>query len=116
MDSEKFTTIFWSAVGGAILLAVIGFNWGGWVTGGAASAAAEEMAENAVAKRLGAICVAQFHRDGVKDQKFQEMKVKDSWERARYIEKQPWAIMPGEDKVDRKVADVCAQLIAAKAD
>ena len=43
------------------------------------------------------------------------MKAKDSWDTGRYIEKQSWAIMPGEDKPDSRVADACAKQIAAKA-
>jgi hypothetical protein len=31
------------------------------------------------------------------------MKDKDTWDKARYIEKQSWAIMPGEDKADSRV-------------
>ena len=48
-------------------------------------------------------------------QKLNEMKEKDPWDKARYIEKQSWAIMPGEDKPDSKVADACAKHVAAKA-
>ncbi len=44
-----------------------------------------------------------------------EMKGKDTWDKGRYIEKQSWAIMPGEDKPDSKVADACAKQLAAKA-
>jgi hypothetical protein len=76
---------------------------------------AKEIAADAVADRLGSICVAQFNRDAEKDQKIKEMKEKDPWDKARYIEKQSWAIMPGEDKPDSKVADSCAKLLAAKA-
>jgi hypothetical protein len=43
------------------------------------------------------------------------MKTKDSWDVGRYIEKQSWAIMPGEDKPDSKVADACAKQLATKA-
>jgi hypothetical protein len=28
----------WGAVGGAVALAIVGFMWGGWVTGGKAEA------------------------------------------------------------------------------
>jgi hypothetical protein len=58
--------------------------------------------------------VAQFDRDSDKAQKLKAMKDKDSWDKARYIEKQTWAIMPGEDKPDGRVADACAQQLAAK--
>jgi hypothetical protein len=40
MDSEKIKFGLLSAAGGAILLAVIGFNYGGWVTTGTAEAMA----------------------------------------------------------------------------
>jgi len=114
MDWEKIKLGSWSAVGGAIVAMYVGFNFGGWVTGGGAAAMAKEVAADAVAERLGLICAAQFNRDADKGQKLQEMKEKDSWDKGRYIEKQSWAIMPGEDKPDSKVADACAKQLAAK--
>jgi hypothetical protein len=109
MDWEKIKLGSWSALGGALVLAYAGFNFGGWVTGGSAAASAKEIASDAVAERLGTICVAQFNRDSGKALTLKEMKSKESWERGRYIEKQTWAIMPGEDKPDSKVADACAK-------
>ena len=38
----------WGAVGGAILLAFIGFTWGGWMTGAQARDRAEKGASAAV--------------------------------------------------------------------
>jgi hypothetical protein len=58
---------------------------------------AKEIAANVVAERLGSICVAQFNSDSEKSQKLKEMKEKDSWDKGRYVEKQSWAIMPGEE-------------------
>jgi hypothetical protein len=113
MDWSKIKLGFWSATGGAVVLAIVGFNWGGWVTRGTAEARGKEIASNAVAERLGSICVAQFNHDSDKSARLKEMKGKDPWENARYIETQPWAIMPGEDKADSKVADSCAKLLAA---
>src|ERR1700747_2586345 len=43
MDWEKIKPVLWGAVGGAILLATIGFNWGGWVTTGTAEAMAKDI-------------------------------------------------------------------------
>jgi hypothetical protein len=115
MDWDKVKLSSWSAVGGAVALAFFGFNYGGWVTGGSAAAMAKETAADAVTERLGSICVAQFNRDSNKAQKLVEMKGKESWDKARYIEKQSWAIMPGEEKPDSRVADACAKQLAAKA-
>jgi hypothetical protein len=39
---------------------------------------------------------------------------KEAWDISRYIEKQSWAIMPGEDKPDNGVADACAKHFAGK--
>src|SRR5574341_1419883 len=107
MDSDKVKLGSWSALGGAIVLAYAGFNFGGWVTSGTAAAMAKEIAADAVAQRLGTICAAQFNRDSEKDQKLKELKGKDTWDRGRYIEKQSWAIMPGDDKPENRVADAC---------
>jgi hypothetical protein len=115
VDWDKIKLGSWSALGGAIVLTFVGFNYGGWVTGGTAAAMAKEVAADSVAERLGSICVAQFNRDTEKDQKLKEIMGKDTWDVGRYIEKQSWAIMPGEDKADSNVADSCAKLLAAKA-
>ncbi len=104
MNWGKIKVGFWSAIGGAIVLAIIGFIWGGWVTGGTA----EEMAADAVVDRLALICVAQFIQDPEQDQKINELKKKDIWDRQNYVEKQGWATMLGETKPDSKVADACA--------
>ncbi len=111
MDWEKIKPGLWGAAGGAIILAIIGFAWGGWVTGGTAQEMAEEMAENAVVARLSPICVEQFRQDSGKDQKLVGLKKEDSRKRNDYVEKQGWATMPGEKKPDRKVALKCADLV-----
>ncbi len=107
MNWDKINLGFWSAIGGAIVLAIIGFNWGGWVTGGTA----QIMAGEAVVDRLTPICVAQFNQDSQKDQKLEELKKTNSGERDTYVKKQGWAIMPGEKEPDTKVAAECASQI-----
>ena len=111
MDGEKIKLGSLGALGGAIVLAIIGFAWGGWVTGGTAQEMAAEMAENAVVARLAPICVEQFKQDSGKDRKLIGLKKEDSWKRNVYVEKQGWATMPGEKKPDGKVAERCAEMI-----
>ncbi len=108
-DKEKIQVGLWSAIGGAIVLVIIGFVWGGWVTGGTAQKMAEEMAEEAVVSRLAPICVEQFRQDSEKVQKLKEMKAEDDWKRGGYVEKQGWATMPGEKKPASGVAQKCAE-------
>ena len=111
MNWEKIKTALWGAVGGGIVLAIVGFAWGGWVLGGTAQEMAEEMAENAVVARLAPICVEQFKQDSEKDQKLKDLKKEDSWNRNDYVEKQGWATMPGEKESDSTVAGKCAELL-----
>jgi len=101
------TIVFWSWIAAMVLTMIVGFNWGGWVTGGTA----QKMAESAVIQRLAPICVGQFNQDPAKDQKFKEFKDTSVYSRRDYVEKQGWATMSGEAKPDRKVADACAQLL-----
>ena len=105
------TAVFWSWVGSVVLTMIIGFAWGGWVTGGTARSLAEKMAEDAVVKRLAPICVVQFKQAPGKDQKLKELEKTDSWQRSEYVEKQGWATMPGEEKPDSKVASECTRLL-----
>jgi hypothetical protein len=114
MDWEKIKTGLWGAAGGAVVLAIVGFNWGGWVTNGTAQSMAREVAATAVAERLGTICVAQSNQDKAKGRKLLEMKEKNSWEVGRYIDTQSWAIMPGDQKPESGVADACAKQLSAK--
>ena len=91
MNWGKIKVGFWGAIGGAIVIAVIGFKWGGWVTGGTA----QIMAADAVVDRLTLICVAQFDQDSQKDQKLKELKKVNAWERDRYVENRVGRQCPG---------------------
>jgi hypothetical protein len=97
--------VFWFAVAAIVLTMIVGFNWGGWVTGGTS----QEITNDAVVQRLSSICVAQFNQDSQKDQKLTELKGISSYQRDDYVREQGWATMPGEEQSDRKVADACAK-------
>lgn len=105
------TTAFWAWLGSIVLTMIIGFTWGGWVTGGTAETMATKMANDAVVQRLAPICVVQFNQDAEKDQKLTEFQEISSYQRAAFVEKQGWATMVDEEKPDRKVADACAKLL-----
>ncbi len=113
VDKEKIKIGVWTAIGGAVLVMIIGFAFGGWVTGGTAQSRAEEMAEEAVVNRLAPICVAKFNQDSEKTQKLKKLEETDSWQRGGYVEKQGWATMPGKEKPDSKVAEACVKLLMA---
>lgn len=99
--------VFWSVVAAIILTMIIGFAWGGWVTGGTA----QKTTNDAITQRLSLICVGQYNQDPQKDQKLAELKAARFYDRDDYVKKQGWATMPGEINPDSKVADECAKLI-----
>jgi len=96
----------------AVLTMIVGFNWGGWVTGGTSQQRVTTGAEDAVALRLVPICVAQFALDPQQASKLAELKaITSSWERPDYVKKQGWATMPGEKTPDNNVASACTKLL-----
>ena len=103
--------VFWVIIGSIVLTMIVGFNWGGWVTGGTAQNRGETMADDAVVQRLAPICVFQFNQDPDNAQKLMEFNEVKNYQRDDYVKDQGWATMPGEDQPDRKVADACAKLL-----
>jgi len=91
---------------------LVGFSWGGWVTGGTAQKTASTMANDAVVQRLSAICVAQFQQDPAKTEKLAELQSISSYQRGNYVKDQGWSIMPGEEESDTKVATACGKSLA----
>lgn len=111
MDTAKIQRqakpIVIGAIAGAAVLAIVGFNWGGWVTSGTA----KEMTEAAVISQMVPICVSQFNADADKVAKLAKLKKIDSWNQGDYVIKQGWATMPGAKKADDDVARDCANSI-----
>jgi hypothetical protein len=52
----------WGMAGGAVALAIVGFSWGGWTTGGKAESTATMRANDAVVAALAPVCVDKFQR------------------------------------------------------
>jgi hypothetical protein len=107
----------WGMAGGAIAAAVVGFSWGGWVTGGRAETDATQRADAAVVVALAPVCVERFQSAAdVSDNLAALMKI-DSWSRGDFIEKGGWATAPGSKATDpaSAVAKACAVLLAPAA-
>lgn len=108
------TFVFWLTLAAVIVTIIVGFGWGGWVTGGTAQATAKAMAEDAVVHRLTSICVAAAHNDPGQQQKLKALRETSEWERPEYVKKAGWATMPGDKDPDSRVADECARVLASK--
>jgi alpha/beta superfamily hydrolase len=60
LRGESRTRLLQGIAIGAVASMVIGFSWGGWMTGGAANKIAAERADTAVVAALTLICVEKF--------------------------------------------------------
>jgi hypothetical protein len=96
---------------GAIAVTVIGFNWGGWVTGGTAREMATEQSRIEVVTALTSICVDQSKRDPQLAERLALLKASSSYERGDLVMKNGWATMPGTSEGNRRVAIACADKV-----
>ncbi len=104
------TPFLWGMAAGAIVLAIVGFNWGGWVIGSTAERMAAGRADAAIVSTLTPICVAQFQKSADAEAKLAALKEIKSWEQGDYIGKGGWATMPGSTaEPNREVATACAE-------
>lgn len=95
-------------------MAIVGFSWGGWVTGGRAETDATQRANGAVVAALAPVCVENFQRTADAPVKLIALKKVDSWSQGDFVEKGGWATMPGSHTPEQvsAVAKACALLLA----
>jgi hypothetical protein len=101
----------WGAAGGAIALAIVGFTWGGWVTGGTAELKAKQRAEQAVVTALAPVCADKFRQQADAGANLVALQKVNSWQQGSFIEKGGWATMPGSTAPDSAVARACADML-----
>ena len=90
-----------------VVLAVVGFTWGGWVTGSSARQMASDRSRTDVVDALTTVCLEQSKRDPALAQKVVELKAASSWSRAEIVMKTGWATIPGMSEPNRDVASAC---------
>ena len=88
---------------GAVIAMIIGFTWGGWVTG----ATSQKMIGEAVLASQAAICVAQYMKEPNSQEKLKEFEAIEGYKRSEFIEKGGWDKMPGQEKAGYGVASAC---------
>jgi hypothetical protein len=104
---------FWSCVACAIATIVVGFTWGGWVTGGSAEAQAAQAREDGRAELAAAICVERFVSATDAAVQLAALKDESSWNRDRTLAAAGWATPLGSDKPVSGAAELCADQLVA---
>ena len=110
LQGESRTRLLQGIAIGAVASMVIGFSWGGWVTGGTADKIADERANSAVLAALTPICVEKFLQNSdAKANLAVLQKISSNWEQGQYLEKGGWATQPGATSPDYHLARACAE-------
>jgi hypothetical protein len=115
--------LFWACAGSVVVATIVGFSWGGWVTGGSALEMAEDAAAQARQEVAAIVCVDRFMaaRDaGVQLTALQEAT--SSYAQGKFVADGGWAIIvpassPTDYKTrtdDRKAAGLCAAELAKR--
>lgn len=111
LQGESRTRLLQGVALGAIATMVIGFMWGGWVSGSTAQKMAGKSADQAVVTALAPICAAKFQSGTEATATLAKLKATDSWQQDTFIVKGGWATFPGDSEPNRDVADACAKLL-----
>ena len=117
--SEKFrdfkagkATLFWSCAACVVVTMVVGFTWGGWVTGGAAQERADKAAEQAVAELAADICFKRYLASPDARVNLTALNEESSYRRGGMLEDGGWVTLADrEDPIDG-AARLCAEQLA----
>jgi hypothetical protein len=98
----------WGIIGGAVAAMIIGFAWGGWVTGGTSERNAAAAAQTAVVQAFVPLCVAKAEQQ---PDQILLMKKESAYSRYDFVIKAGWVSSVAEAH-RRPVAESCATAIA----
>ena len=112
LRGDSLTRLLQGAAAGAVATLIVGFYWGGWVTGGTAREMTHRSTTAAVVAALSPICVDKFQRSADAGTNMVELKKISSYQQASFVEKGGWATLPGSDRADSSVAQACANLLS----
>ena len=113
LQGDSLKRLLQGAAAGAAAAMIIGFNWGGWVTGGTAKEMAQKSTTSAVISALSPICVDKFQRSAEATANMTELKKVSSYQQGTFIEKGGWATLPGSDSANSSVAQACANMLSS---
>jgi hypothetical protein len=97
----------WGSIGGAIAAIVIGFAWGGWVTGGTAVKMEAASAEAAIVLAFTPLCVAKAEQQ---PEKLAPLKEEATYQQDDFIIEAGWVDNVSEE-YRTEVARACASTL-----
>ena len=97
----------YGALIGAVFVGVVGFTWGGWVTGGTANDRAMAMSRDDVVASMVPVCLDMARSDPARADKLATIRAASTYQRRDALMAAGWATMPGTDAPDRDIAQAC---------
>jgi hypothetical protein len=97
----------YGAIIGAVIVAVAGFSWGGWMTAGSARELANKTAHDRVVAALVPVCVEMSRVDTDRAAKLATIRAATSYQQRSALMEAGWATVPGSDEPDRDLAQAC---------
>jgi hypothetical protein len=107
------TQWLWSCVGSVVATVIVGFWFGGWVTGGSASSMSEGAATSARAELAANICVDRFVNDPEFGAELALLKDASRFQRGRLLEEAGWTTLQGTDTPVANAAALCSEMLVA---
>ena len=92
---------------GAAAISILGFSWGGWVTGGGAEDMAKTMAQEEVTSALVPVCVELSRVDPDRIAKLATIQDASNYNRYKSVMDAGWATAPGNEAPNRDLAKAC---------
>jgi hypothetical protein len=103
--------LMWSCAGVCAATMILGFTWGGWVTGGTATRMSADAAHDARAQLAAASCVYRFNQGPEKAAQLAEIQKGQSYQVNGLLTKNGWATMPGDSEPVVGAADICGRTL-----
>lgn len=104
----------WACAATAVATMIVGFTWGGWVTGGTSLTLATAAGDTARGELASVICVERFKAAPDSAVRLTELNaITDTYKRRQFVETGGWATMPGQNSPDRRAAEGCAAALMA---
>ena len=105
----------YGAAAGAVAISILGFSWGGWMTGGNADKMAEQMAADEVTLAMVPVCMNLSDADPERTTKLATVQEASGYSRRKAMMDTGWATLPGADAPSRDLAEACYAEIELRA-
>jgi hypothetical protein len=102
----------YGAVIGALSIRIIGFVWGGRVTGGTSNERALAMSRTEVVAAMVPVCLGKAGADPERNGKLDLIRTPSSYQRRDALMSTGWTTVPGTEAPDRDIAQACLAALA----